>query len=101
MLGSISNYLAQLITPAWLLNLLFKFTGSSFYYIIRMSSSAHADGKTTEPANPDYINLKVKSQEGEEIYFKIKKTTSFKKLMDTYCQRANVRLPLFSFPPPT
>lgn len=56
-----------------------------------MTSTANAEGnKTNEGANPDYINLKVKSQEGEEIYFKIKKTTSFKKLMDTYCQRANV-----------
>ena len=64
-----------------------------------MSNTAHAEAKTNEPANPDYINLKVKSQEGEEIYFKIKKTTSFKKLMDTYCQRANVSLALFSSPP--
>ena len=25
--------------------------------------------------NPDYLNLKVKSQDGEEVFFKIKKTT--------------------------
>jgi len=37
--------------------------------------------------NNDYINLKVKSQEGDEVFFKIKKTTVFKKLMDAYCQR--------------
>ncbi|EAS00561.3 small ubiquitin-related modifier (macronuclear) [Tetrahymena thermophila SB210] len=41
-------------------------------------------------ANSEYLNLKVKSQEGEEIFFKIKKTTQFKKLMDAYCQRAQV-----------
>ena len=38
----------------------------------------------------DYINLKVKSQEGEEVFFKIKKSTQFKKLMDAYCQRQSV-----------
>ena len=41
-------------------------------------------------ANSDYINLKVKSQEGDEVFFKIKKTTVFKKLMDAYCQRQSV-----------
>ena len=28
--------------------------------------------------------------QGEEIYFKIKRVTAFKKLIDTYCQRANL-----------
>ncbi len=62
--------------------------------------------------NPEYLNLKVKSQvnyylykinpfiikylnsysyiylqDGEEVFFKIKRTTQFKKLMDAYCQR--------------
>jgi small ubiquitin-related modifier len=55
-----------------------------------MATAVGTDIKEGEVINPDYINLKVKSQEGEEIYFKIKKTTGFKKLMDTYCQRANV-----------
>lgn len=39
-------------------------------------------------ANPEHINLKVKSQvlytltqDGEEVFFKIKKTTTLKKLM--------------------
>jgi small ubiquitin-related modifier len=43
-----------------------------------------------QQAQQDYINLKVKSQEGEEVFFKIKKTTQFKKLMDAYCQRQSV-----------
>lgn len=59
-------------------------------------SSVNDTSKANEAANPDYINLKVRSQEGEEIYFKIKKTTSFKKLMDTYCSRGNVLICLFS-----
>jgi len=44
----------------------------------------------TANASTEYLNLKVKSQEGEEIFFKIKKSTQFKKLMDAYCQRAQV-----------
>lgn len=43
--------------------------------------------------NTEYLNLKVKSQvkyqikDGDEVYFKIKRSTAFKKLMDAYCQR--------------
>lgn len=47
-------------------------------------------------AQAEQLNLKVKSQDGEEVFFKIKTTTQLKKLMDAYCQRqslsaANVR----------
>ena len=34
-----------------------------------------------------HINIKVKAQDGTEIYFKIKRSTQLKKLMDAYCQR--------------
>ena len=51
----------------------------------------------TEPAaNAEQLNLKVKSQDGEEVFFKIKNTTQLKKLMDAYCQRQSVSLLLFS-----
>lgn len=43
------------------------------------------------------IHLKVKSQvrehltkDNEEVYFKIKRTTQLKKLMDKYCERQQV-----------
>ena len=45
----------------------------------------------TEAASAEYLNLKVKSQDGEEVFFKIKKATQFKKLMDAYCSRQNVK----------
>ena len=38
-------------------------------------------------AKDQHINIKVKAQDGTEIYFKIKRTTQLKKLMDAYCQR--------------
>eukprot|EP00347_Sterkiella_histriomuscorum_P010877 403374578 len=34
-----------------------------------------------------HINIKVKAQDGTEIFFKIKRTTQLKKLMDAYVNR--------------
>merc|ERR1719317_103628 len=34
-----------------------------------------------------HLNLKVKSQDGNEVYFKVKKTTQLGKLMNAYCSR--------------
>ncbi|EGC32393.1 hypothetical protein DICPUDRAFT_155644 [Dictyostelium purpureum] len=39
----------------------------------------------------NHINLKVKSANGAEIFFKIKRTTPLKKLMDAYCQRQGLQ----------
>merc|ERR1712098_837084 len=44
----------------------------------------------TEGQKSEHINLKVKSQDGNEIFFKIKRTTQLKKLMDAYCSRQGV-----------
>ena len=38
----------------------------------------------------EHINLKVKSQDGNEIFFKIKRSTQLKKLMDAYCSRQGI-----------
>lgn len=38
----------------------------------------------------EHITLKVKSQNGNELFFKIKKSTQLKKLMDAYCSRNGV-----------
>lgn len=43
------------------------------------------DNTAVEP-----LTLKVKAQDGSEIFFKIKPTTQLKKLMDSYCQRQGV-----------
>jgi len=34
-----------------------------------------------------HLNLKVKSQDGNEVFFKVKKTTQLGKLMNAYCNR--------------
>ena len=38
----------------------------------------------------EQLNLKVKSQDVEEVFFKIKNSTQLKKLMDAYCQRQSL-----------
>ena len=40
--------------------------------------------------NEEIIHLKVKSNEHEEIFFKIKKVTPLKKLMEKYCERMGI-----------
>ncbi len=47
------------------------------------------DEATNPPPKPpsQHLNLKVKAQDGTEVYFKVKKTTKLKKLMDAYCAR--------------
>lgn len=39
-----------------------------------------------------HINIKVKSQDGAEIFFKIKRTTQLKKLMDAYVNRQGLSI---------
>jgi len=38
----------------------------------------------------EHINLKVVGQNGEEVFFKIKRTTPLKKLMEAYASRQNI-----------
>ena len=47
------------------------------------------DAKAAAAVN-DRITLKVRSQEGSELVFKIKKNTELKKLMDNYCSRLGI-----------
>merc|ERR1712083_867942 len=44
-----------------------------------------ADG--AKKSASEHLNLKVKAQDGNEVYFKVKRTTMSKKLMDAYCSR--------------
>jgi len=50
---------------------------------------AAEEPKVTEGAS-EHINLRVVSQDGSEVYFKIKKTTPLKKLMDAYIDRQGI-----------
>mmetsp|Transcript_1100 Transcript_1100/g.1531 ORF Transcript_1100/g.1531 Transcript_1100/m.1531 type:complete len:93 (-) Transcript_1100:208-486(-) len=44
-----------------------------------------SETKDAKPENPEHLNLKVKSQDGNEVFFKVKKTTTFKRVMEAYC----------------
>ncbi|KAG0253498.1 hypothetical protein BG011_006339 [Mortierella polycephala] len=37
--------------------------------------------------SPEHINLKVIGQDHSEVFFKIKRSTQLKKLMEAYCDR--------------
>ncbi|CDP13791.1 unnamed protein product [Coffea canephora] len=39
-----------------------------------------------------HINLKVKGQDGSEVFFRIKRSTQLKKLINAYCERQSVEL---------
>lgn len=45
---------------------------------------------TSSNESSEHISLNVVGQSGSEIFFKIKKKTKFKKLIDAYCQRQAV-----------
>lgn len=44
-----------------------------------------------------HINLKVKGQDGNEVFFRIKRSTQLKKLMNAYCDRQSVELNSIAF----
>ncbi|GFE53594.1 ubiquitin [Babesia ovis] len=44
-----------------------------------------SDANETNPS--EHIQIKVRSPDGSEVYFKIKKKTKLEKLMTTYCSR--------------
>jgi len=41
-------------------------------------------------ANPDHITLKVVDANGAEVFFKIKKQTPLRKMMNAFCERQGV-----------
>jgi hypothetical protein len=50
-----------------------------------MADEKPQEEQQTQPT--DHISLKVVDQEGNEVYFKIKRQTPLRKLIDAYCQR--------------
>lgn len=49
---------------------------------------AEPGGEKKDPEeSKQHINIKVKSQDGNEIYFKVKRVTQFRKVMLAYCRK--------------
>ncbi|XP_023643153.1 small ubiquitin-related modifier 3 [Capsella rubella] len=61
-----------------------------------MSNSQEED-KTNPGDQEPQIILKVKSQDGDEVFFSIKKSTQVKRLMYAYCDRRGLKLDAFAF----
>ncbi|GAA0160715.1 hypothetical protein LIER_17207 [Lithospermum erythrorhizon] len=63
-----------------------------------MSSPAgEEDKKPNADSSAVHINLKVKGQDGNEVFFRIKRSTQLKKLMNAYCERQSVELSSIAF----
>ncbi|XWS31270.1 hypothetical protein CRYUN_Cryun23aG0063000 [Craigia yunnanensis] len=67
-----------------------------------MSATGSAGGGGQEedkkPADQSaHINLKVKGQDANEVFFRIKRSTQLRKLMTAYCDRQSVDLSSFAF----
>lgn len=43
-----------------------------------------------QPEKGDYIHLRAVSQGGDELMFKVRRTTPLKKLMDAYCGKMSI-----------
>ncbi|KAI8048056.1 ubiquitin-related domain-containing protein [Gilbertella persicaria] len=52
-----------------------------------MSDTVDKTEKKEAPAAVEHINLKVVGSDSNEVFFKIKRTTQLRKLMDAYCER--------------
>ncbi|WOL18730.1 small ubiquitin-related modifier 1-like [Canna indica] len=55
-----------------------------------MSGATPEEDKKPASQQPGHINLKVKGQDGNEVFFRIKRNTQLKKLMNAYCDRQSV-----------
>ncbi|XP_042489919.1 small ubiquitin-related modifier 1-like [Macadamia integrifolia] len=53
-----------------------------------MSGAQEEEKKPMDQAA--HINLKVKGQDGNEVFFRIKRSTQLRKLMSAYCDRQSV-----------
>ncbi|KAF5198668.1 Small ubiquitin-related modifier [Thalictrum thalictroides] len=57
-----------------------------------MSGIPNSEQEETKPNAEQllHINLKVKDQNQNEVFFRIKRNTQLKKLMNAYCERQSV-----------
>eukprot|EP00244_Chara_vulgaris_P011647 TRINITY_DN5873_c0_g1_i2.p1 TRINITY_DN5873_c0_g1~~TRINITY_DN5873_c0_g1_i2.p1 ORF type:complete len:102 (-),score=28.90 TRINITY_DN5873_c0_g1_i2:144-449(-) len=60
-------------------------------------AQGHIESEEKKPSEGNHLNLKVKGQDGNEVFFRIKKTTTLKKLMTAYCERQSVDMNSIAF----
>ncbi|GAX13529.1 small ubiquitin-related modifier [Fistulifera solaris] len=47
--------------------------------------------------NPDALTIRIRDQQGEETFFKIKKTTKMQKVFETYATRKGLQIASLRF----
>ncbi|KAH6768043.1 small ubiquitin-like modifier 2 [Perilla frutescens var. hirtella] len=62
-----------------------------------MSTPGQEEDKKPGGDQSGHINLKVKGQDGNEVFFRIKRSTQLKKLMNAYCDRQSVDITSIAF----
>ncbi|KAA8550616.1 hypothetical protein F0562_002300 [Nyssa sinensis] len=63
-----------------------------------MSSAGGVHEEDKKPMDQSaHINLKVKGQDGNEVFFRIKRSTQLRKLMTAYCDRQSVEFNSIAF----
>ncbi|KAJ8557696.1 hypothetical protein K7X08_004462 [Anisodus acutangulus] len=63
-----------------------------------MSASGGAGEDEKKPNDQTaHINLKVKGQDGNEVFFRIKRSTQLRKLMTAYCDRQSMDMNSIAF----
>ncbi|KAI3968987.1 hypothetical protein MKX01_001464 [Papaver californicum] len=55
-----------------------------------VTNQPEEEKKPNDAAGGAHINLKVKGQDGNEVFFRIKRSTQLRKLMNAYCDRQSV-----------
>ncbi|GFZ13469.1 Small ubiquitin-related modifier like [Actinidia chinensis var. chinensis] len=62
-----------------------------------MSATGGGGQEDDKKPTDQHINLKVKGQDGNEVFFRIKRSTQLRKLMTAYCDRQSVELSSIAF----
>ncbi|WZZ79584.1 hypothetical protein YC2023_100156 [Brassica napus] len=83
---------SETFTFVWVLSLTRLFSGRRE---VKMSATQEEDKKPGDGGA--HINLKVKGQDGNEVFFRIKRSTQLKKLMNAYCDRQSVDMSSIAF----
>ncbi|KAK1565111.1 hypothetical protein Q3G72_019045 [Acer saccharum] len=62
-----------------------------------VTNQQEEDKKPNDQSGQAHINLKAKGQDGNEVFFRIKRSTQLKKLMNAYCDRQSVEINSIAF----
>ncbi|KAL9257391.1 Small ubiquitin-related modifier 1-like protein [Drosera capensis] len=62
-----------------------------------LGEPSEEEKKTGGGGEAAHINLKVKGQNGNEVFFRIKRNTQLKKLMNAYCDRESQDINAIAF----